>query len=230
MDGGTSFGSVCINPEIYLAWLVSQCLKNGVKFRRGDLKHIHQAARLHHSGQRAQLIVNCTGLGSLSLGGVQDRKLYPGRGQVVLVRNEPRAMVAVSGTDDGPDEAAYVMNRAAGGGCVLGGCMQPGVWESQTDANLSIRIMKRCVELCPELVPKGEGIEALSVIGEWTGLRPMREDGIRVEKEILKGEDGQPLTVIHDYGHGGYGFQTSYGCAEKAITLVKEALKEKARL
>ncbi|GAB7343099.1 hypothetical protein MBLNU457_1178t1 [Dothideomycetes sp. NU457] len=230
MDGGTAFGSVCINPEIYLAWLVSQCLKNGVKFRRGDVKHIQEASRLHHSGQRAQLVVNCTGLGSISLGGVEDKKLYPGRGQVVLVRNEPRGMVTVSGTNDGPDEAAYVMNRAAGGGCVLGGCMQPGVWESQTDPNLSIRIMKRCVELCPELVPKGSGIEALSVIGEWTGLRPMRESGIRVEKETIKGEDSQPLTAVHSYGHGGYGFQTSYGCAEKVITLVREALKEKARL
>jgi len=230
MDGGTSFGSVCINPEIYLAWLVSECLKNRVRFRRADIKHIHDATKLHHSGSPAHLVVNCTGLGSLSLGGVQDKKLYPGRGQVVLVRNEPRAMVAVSGTDDGPDEAAYVMNRAAGGGCVLGGCMQPGVWESQTDANLSIRIMKRCVELCPELVPQGKGIEALSVIGEWTGLRPMREGGIRVEKETMNDEVGKPLTVIHDYGHGGYGFQTSYGTAGKVVTLVNEALKEKARL
>jgi len=230
MDGGTSFGSVCINPEIYLAWLVSQCLRNGARFRRADIKHIHDAAKLDHSGKSAHLVVNCTGLGSLSLGGVQDKKLYPGRGQVVLVRNEPKAMVAVSGTDDGPDEAAYVMHRAAGGGCVLGGCMQPGVWESQTDANLSIRIMKRCIELCPELVPKGKGIEALNVISEWTGLRPMREGGIRVEKEIIKRGDCKPLTVIHNYGHGGYGFQTSYGCAEKAMTLVNEALKEKARL
>jgi D-amino-acid oxidase len=59
-------------------------------------------------------VVNCTGLRSLKLGGVEDTKLYPGRGQIVVVRNDPKVMTSISGTDDGSDEATYIMHRAAG--------------------------------------------------------------------------------------------------------------------
>lgn len=60
------------------------------------------------------MIINCTGLSSKFLGGVLDDKLYPARGQVVVVRNDPGPMSSVSGTDDGDDEALYIMTRALG--------------------------------------------------------------------------------------------------------------------
>ncbi|OTA24441.1 hypothetical protein BTJ68_12858 [Hortaea werneckii EXF-2000] len=195
MDGATAFTSVCMNTAIYLPWLASQCLKHGARIRRGVLAHIAEAAHLHHSGHRADLVVNCTGLSSLKLGGVQDPALYPARGQIVLVRNDLNVMASVSGTDDGPDEATYLMHRAAGGGCVLGGCLQKDNWESQPDPNLAVRIMKRAIELCPDLVPKGKGIEALSVIRHGVGLRPMRHEGIRVEKDRVSGKDGSSVTT-----------------------------------
>lgn len=205
MDGGTSFTSVCINTAIYLPWLVSQSLKHGVIFKRGIVKHVTEAAGLHHSGKKADLVVNCTGLSSLFLGGVEDKNLYPARGQIVLVRNDPGVMASSSGTDDGDDEAVYIMHRAAGGGCILGGCLQAGSWESQPDPSLAVRIMKRAVELCPKLVPEGKGIEALSIIRHGVGLRPMRKGGIRVEKESIKGPDGSAVKTVHSLGHGGYG-------------------------
>lgn len=76
--------------------------------------HISEAADLHYSGSRADVVVNCTGLSSRSLGGVMDTTLLPARGQIVLVRNDPGAMVGISGTDDGDDEATYIMTRAVG--------------------------------------------------------------------------------------------------------------------
>lgn len=103
-----------MNAPVYLAWLVSQCCKNGVVFKRATFKHISEAAKVHSSGQKPDLIVNCTGLGSLKLGGVEDTKMYPARGQVVVVRNDPGAMYSLSGCDDGDDEACYMMTRAAG--------------------------------------------------------------------------------------------------------------------
>ncbi|SMY27957.1 unnamed protein product [Zymoseptoria tritici ST99CH_1A5] len=230
MDGGTSFTSVCINTALYLPWLASQCLALGSVLKRGIVEHVTDAAKLHHSGRPADLVVNCTGLSSLKLGGVQDTTLYPARGQIVLVRNSPGVMASTSGTDDGPEEAVYIMDRAAGGGCVLGGCLQKGNWESQPDPNLAVRIMKRAVELCPQMVPPGAGIEALSVIRHGVGLRPMREDGIRVDKEVIAGPDGRKVAVVHNYGHGGYGYQTSYGATADAVKLVEEALQQKARL
>lgn len=114
IDSGCSFTSVCINTAVYLPWLVSQCLKNGVVLKRRVFRHITEAANLHHSGQQADVVVNCTGLQSRNLGGIQDKNLYPGRGQIVVVRNEPGLMCATTGTDDAEDELCYIMMRAAG--------------------------------------------------------------------------------------------------------------------
>lgn len=157
--------------------------------------------------------------------------MYPARGQIVLVRNDPAdVMASVSGTDDGPGEATYIMHRAAGGGCILGGCLQKDSWDSAVDPNLAIRIMKRAVDLCPALVPEGKGIEALSIIRHGVGLRPMRHGGIRVDKDSIEGPDGKTVKVVHSFGHGGYGYQTSYGCTKAVVKLVEESLQEKARL
>jgi len=84
--------------------------------------------------------------------------------------------------------------------------------------------MKRCVDLVPALTD-GKGIEALDIVRHGVGLRPMREGGPRVEKEKING-----VWIVHQYGHGGYGYQSSYGSAKVAVELVEEALREKARL
>jgi D-amino-acid oxidase len=214
-------------------------------------------------------VVNCTGLGALTLGGVLDGKVFPARGQIVLVRNDPKGMFVTSGTDDGADEATYIMHRASGklctkllfvvsgawhsstpilldlsfshykwtkslangyytgGGTILGGCLQHNNWESQPCPNLAVRIMKRSVAVCPALAD-GKGIDGLSIIRHGVGLRPMREGGPRVEKELIDG-----VYTVHCYGHGGYGYQSSYGSAYMVNHLVNEAVKGmevKARL
>ena len=78
--------------------------------------------------------------------------------------------------------------------------------------------MKRSVDLCPELT-NGKGIEGLDVIRHGVGLRPVRDGGVRLEKEKIKN-----IWVVHNYGHGGFGYQSSYGCSQAAARLVKEAL------
>lgn len=158
------------------------------------------------------------------LGGVEDKTVVPARGQIVIVRNDAGKMMDISGTDDGDDEACYIMTRAAGGGTVLGGSYQKGNWESQPDPNLAIRIMKRAVELNPQLTD-GKGIEHLDVIRHGVGLRPVREGGTRIEKERMGN-----VWVVHNYGAGGAGYQSSYGCAQATVKLIEEASKERARL
>ena len=138
----------------------------------------------------------------------------------MLVRNDPGATFSLSSCDDGPQEAAYIMKRAAGGGTVLGGCSQNGNMESPADPNLAIRIMARCVDLCPKLT-NGRGIENLDIVRHGVGLRPNREGGARIEKEMIGS-----TRVVHNYGHGGAGYQCSYGCAQAAVKLVEEALQE----
>jgi D-amino-acid oxidase len=224
IDSATAFTSVCINTAIYLPYLVSECLKVGVGFQRAIFTHICDAVTAHHSGQKAHLVINCTGLSASMIKGVEDNTVIPARGQIVLVRNDPGAMYTISGCDDGEDEVAYIMMRAAGGGTILGGSYQKGNWESQPDPNLAMRIMKRAVQLCPQLTA-GAGVEGLDVIRHGVGLRPLRAAGARIEKEEIDG-----VWVIHNYGHGGYGYQSSYGCSEKVVQLADEVLAEKARL
>ena len=163
-------------------------------FKRAIFRHIRDAADLDCQGQKVSLVVNCTGLSSSKLGGVEDKSVIPARGQIVVVRNDPGAMFTISGTDDADDEVAYIMMRAAGGGTILGGSYQKGNWESQVDPNLAIRIMKRCVDLCPQLT-SGRGIEHLDIIRHGVGLRPLRLGGARIEKEKIEG-----ISVVHNYG------------------------------
>lgn len=171
------------------------------------------------------MVVNCTGLMASKLGGVMDEKVVPARGQIVIVRNETGGkMMDISGTDDGADEACYIMTRAAGGGTILGGSYQKGNWESQVDPNLAVRIMKRAIQVCPDLTG-GKGIEHLDVIRHGVGLRPVREGGTRIEKERING-----VWVVHNYGAGGAGYQSSYGCAEETVNLVEQAARPSAKL
>lgn len=217
MASGCEFGSVCINVMLYLPWLLGKCRANGVVFRRGQVKHISEAAALSHTGKAADVVVNTTGLMSCRLGGVMDQNVVPVRGQVVVVRNEAPYMITKSGTDDADDEVAYIMMRASGGGTILGGTYQKGQWESQPDPNIAMRIMRRAVEMMPELT-NGKGVEGLDIVRHGVGLRPYRNGGVRIEKEKIDG-----TWVVHNYGHAGWGYQGSYGCAEDVVGLVNEA-------
>ncbi|OJJ01282.1 hypothetical protein ASPVEDRAFT_886333 [Aspergillus versicolor CBS 583.65] len=225
IDSATSFTSVCINTAIYLPWLVSQCLANGVIFKRALFEHVLDASYPNfHPYGTADIIVNCTGLMASTLGGVQDKTVVPARGQIVVVRNAAPNMVSMSGTDDGDAETCYIMTRAAGGGTILGGSYQKGSWESQPDPSLAVRIMERAVEVCPALAG-GKGIKGLDVIRHAVGLRPVREGGNRIEREQIGG-----VWVVHNYGAGGAGYQCSYGCAQAAVDLVDEVAGLRARL
>ena len=60
-----------------------------------------------------------------------------------------------------------------------------------------------------------KGIEHLDIIRHGVGLRPEREGGPRIEKEKIDG-----TWVVHNYGHGGSGYESSYGCSQVAVKLV----------
>ena len=218
---------------IYVPWLVGQCAKLGVVFKRATLKHISEAKHLSHTGRKADIIVNATGLLACKLGGVMDSKVHPVRGQIVVVRNEsgiPESqgggtmMVTTSGSDDGEDQLTYVMQRAVGGGTILGGTYQKDNWEGSPDLNIAVGIMKRTVDIMPELTG-GKGVEGLDIIRHGVGLRPYREGGVRIEKEVVDG-----TWVVHNYGHAGWGYQGSYGCAEGVVELVDGIVGAKAML
>lgn len=84
--------------------------------------------------------------------------------------------------------------------------------------------MSRCVDLCPQLTGCKGGIEHLDIIRHGVGLRPAREGGARIERELIGGH-----LVVHNYAHGGAGYQSSYGCSQAAVELVEKALQHSAR-
>lgn len=174
---------------------------------------------MHHSGKPADIVINASGLGSRLLGGVSDSSMAPIRGQIVLVENESEPMYNISGTDDGPEEVSYLMTRAAGGGTVLGGTYQKGKWDAEPDPEIEKRIIKRCVALTPSLA-NGKGVEGVNIIRSGVGLRPWRKGGVRIEADLDTFGDG--TLVVHNYGHAGWGYQGSYGCAEYAVELAKD--------
>lgn len=112
---------------IYLPYLQSQLLKLGAIFIRRHLLHIREAVALSSTPPVA--IINATGILASKLGGVEDKAVFPTRGQTILVRNECSKMYFRSAEREGL-EPTYIIPRAYGGGTILGGCRQPGNWFS----------------------------------------------------------------------------------------------------
>ena len=69
----------------------------------------------------------------------------------------------------------------------------------------------------------------MEVLAAFSGLRPSREGGARVERENMN-IDGQERTVIHNYGAGGTGFQAGYGMALDAVNIAEPYLFEIERV
>ncbi|KAF2026866.1 D-amino-acid oxidase, partial [Setomelanomma holmii] len=209
-DSGVTFKSVGIDVDVYLLYLLRKLKESGVVVKRATIGHILDAATMHESQRPAEALINCTGLLASKLGGVQDTSVYPVRGQLIVARGSVWGLITTSGTDDGPTDTMYVMPRGKGDlvdEIVIGGSYQKHDANGEIDSALSERMMKRAIALGPDLLSGKDGGE-LEVLRHTAGLRPVRDAGIRLEKESVSG-----VTVVHNYGHGGYGYQSSYGCA-----------------
>jgi D-amino-acid oxidase len=64
------------------------------------------------------------------------------------------------------------------------------------------------------------------ILSAFSGLRPSREGGARVAREVMKlSVSGRQGVVVHNYGAGGTGFQAGYGMAVEAVSTVAEELQ-----
>ncbi|OAG00844.1 D-amino-acid oxidase-like protein [Paraphaeosphaeria sporulosa] len=210
-----------LNTQVYLNWLQQQAIEKGIKTVR---RHYPSIKAILEDYPSTTALVNCSALGSLHLEDVKDTNLYPTRGQTILVA-EPKVPIErmYLRTPKRVDPTvAYVFPRPNGGGVILGGSRQDNDWSAEPDMSLAQTIMQRCCSLCPELGKP----EDLQVISHNVGLRPSRKGGPRIEVE--RWADGTP--VVHNYGHAGAGYQSSWGTAERVVELVGKALEKKARL
>mgnify|MGYP002384047814 FL=1 len=96
---------------------------------------------------------------------------------------------------------------------VLGGTFQLNDWNTKPNENDTRTILRIC----------GKGLPALEQIRHGkvqVGLRPYRDNGVRLEHE--KTPDG--IDVVHCYGHSGSGVTLSWGCAKDVVEIVKTLL------
>lgn len=180
--------------------MLDNCRTSGINLHRQRINHIDQA-RL---SKDVAAVFNCTGLGSYYLGGVEDKSMYPTRGQTVLVEQpiRPLERMYFRSPRRVDNNTTYVFQRPLGGGVVLGGCRQDGNWDAKPDPEFAKDIMKRCCALAPEL----GNPEDLKVIKHGVGLRPGRKNGPRIELEQREGNE----LVVHNYGAAGAGYQASW--------------------
>ncbi|KAF8858365.1 FAD dependent oxidoreductase [Acephala macrosclerotiorum] len=211
---GTKFGyeaqTFVINVQVYLPWLQNEALKRGIEFQRKSVTDIRELT----DDPSVRAVFNCTGLGSYSLKGVEDKLLYPTRGQVMLVENPGVLMERMyfRSPQRVNKDTTYVFPRNPGGGVILGGCRFDNEWDGEVDLEFAEDIKRRCCALASEL---GKS-EDLKVIQHAVGLRPSRKGGARLEREKMG-----KTWVIHNYGAGGAGYQASWGLAKDAVDLVQ---------
>lgn len=221
---------------MYLNYLVSRFLEKGGSITRGHVQHINQVleagshpfredveVRRNEAVSSPDAVIVCVGLGARFLGGVEDRSVYPSRGQTVILR---APWVRFGKTFEGEsDEWTYTIPRK-GGDVVIGGIQGADDWCVQRMITVVVHLsrvffrytaprpettkdlLRRGLELCPELVPpqsrtgNSPEVEDLLpiVVEEACGLRPKRKGGFRIELEYMETSEGRRMPVVHNYG------------------------------
>lgn len=258
MPGGFPFGvayeSYIINAPAYIKYLAANLRARGVPFIRRRLTSLDEAYDLPETGS-VDLVVNALALGNKTLVGVQDEKMYPAQGQTVLVKAplvNQCTMATGTAVQKGPkskptnpadEEVTYIIPRPGPDGhVVLGGTFNKDNYSVLPNLNEAERILKSCYALNPLLAgPDGKSWKDIEVVAHNVGLRPSREGGVRLELESREiGADTKlapkvqgrkrAVKVVHAYGPGGTGYQSSIGLSEKVADIVMSELGSKAKL
>ncbi|KAF2501167.1 nucleotide-binding domain-containing protein [Lophium mytilinum] len=201
---GMSYKTVVITPKVFLPWLRKRLEDGGVKFKRMSLDSLSDARSQGHD-----ILVNASGSGPRFLMDIQDQKVQYVRGQTIHVKTSYDKIFMRHGK-----EYTYVIPRLDGT-AVLGGIKQVGKSDPSVDIDIQKDIARRVHEDLPNDFPLE--LTDYDIVGHNVGLRPYRETGVRIEKEILNGEK-----VVHAYGVSGGGYVFSFGIARAARDLVDE--------
>ncbi|KAF9363220.1 hypothetical protein BGX34_004626 [Mortierella sp. NVP85] len=237
IEFGITYTTVSMNAPKYLRFLEEQVLALGGTLERATVPSLKALAQIpHHNNQghsKADIIINCSGLGSRNLGGVHDHQMFPTRGQIVIVKVPdeiwPKAKQFTmeryaEGSAMGTGTITYVIPRD-NGEIILGGTMEHWSYQEAVSEETTKAIIQRVMGTRPDLFSKA------TVLRSCVGLRPNRRGGVRVSAAIEQldwneGWDPAVLVVAHNYGHAGFGYQASIGCANKTVEQIEQCLKD----
>ncbi|KAJ3981314.1 D-amino-acid oxidase [Lentinula detonsa] len=262
---GVSFNTLTIDTPVYLRYLYQRFVDKGGIVLRGrvdDIRDLKELQRLLHELQptasdvQIDALINCTGLGSRTLLGVEDDAVYPLRGQTVLLRAPWITFgrtISSKGKEGKEDLWTYIIPRRSGD-IIVGGIKTPNDSFPTPRPETTIDILRRSLRLCPELLhpqpvksaeirsgttqlstdsPSIPNLDQLSdsdllnlieplMVEAGCGLRPARNGGVRLDVEWI--ESTRRIPIIHNYGHSGSGFQSSWGSATRAWRLLEGVL------
>ena len=201
-----SFKTFVTNTSVYLRWLMNRVREKGALIVQRKVENLSELSHF-------DVVVNCTGLGAKEL--VGDEEIFPVRGQLVIVK-APKVKAAFHHREhDDLTQIEYVIPHDKY--VLLGGTSEVDNWSTTPDPETTLKIFKNCRKYVPDL----DGAE---ILGSYVGLRPVREK-VRLEIErYYRAEDRQPA-IVHNYGHGGHGVNTHWGCAAECEQLVVECLR-----
>ncbi len=206
---GCEYATYCINVPVYCGWLFGNFKTKAGKVLRCNLQSAKDAFAVaeKEGWSRVEMVVNCSGRNFDS-----DPAMKIIRGQTVLVKQQYDKTVTRQRNDG---SWAFLIPRPRGGGTIVGGTKEIGDWEEIARAATRENLLQAAVEAFPDFVKKVQDFE---VMRDNVGRRPFREGGLRLEQEAL--EEGK--NIIHAYGTGGRGYETSWGIAERVIDLFTE--------
>ncbi|KAG0314889.1 hypothetical protein BGZ99_007791 [Dissophora globulifera] len=235
IEFGISYLTVTMNAPKYLLYLQNKILAHGGTIERTTVSSLKDLAQIPHNsqGSKADIIINCSGLGSRNLGGVHDHQMFPTRGQIVIVKVPdeiwPKAKKFTmeryaEGSAMGTGTITYVIPRD-NGEIVLGGTMENWNYQEAASEETSKAIMSRVLATRPDLFGRA------TILRSCVGLRPNRRGGVRVSAAVEQldwneGWDPAVLVVAHNYGHAGFGYQSCVGCAMRTVENIEQCLKE----
>lgn len=196
--GGYHFATFTCQPVGLLPYLFNRFINVGGKFMQAKVENIDSIL----SNRNVDLIVNCTGLGSLAMLG--DREMLPIRGQIARVCAPWVFEIVLDDSDDGN----YVIPNTET--VILGGTHQMNDFNRNVSKEDSKFIFDGCERMLPSL-------KNASLVKEQVDLRPGRST-VRLELEHYK-KGNQTVPIIHNYGHGGCGVTLAWGCGAEVLEL-----------
>lgn len=209
---GYEYTTFTLSPSVYNHFLIAKIKQLGGTIKKvPPLQAIEDLAGVLKFD--FDLVINCTAVNAGKLLRNVDpeeaKKVYPLKGQILQIYEDLPFQIVI---DDIPPEDRPLADQFLNifprpdGGCIIGGFARKGDYSREVDQKLTesiLRVVKRHV---PEL-------KTLTVYNSYTALRPGREGGVRISTSTYNLSNKKTLKVIHNYGIGGAGYQSSYGSA-----------------